>query len=430
MATLIVAMSAYTSWSSNHIQLWVLFFASIALVGLSVWIAMSKHFEKLTAAKVILTASILCLVGVLSSPILEDDHFRFLWDGYITATTGRPYQFAPSSYFGESSLSAHLQTLLSGINNPDTPTVYGPLLQAVFALSYLISPGELWPLKMILSAAMIAIIFLLAKAGVHPKYLLIFSIHPLLIKESILTAHPDLLIGALVLWATLLWRKEHFKRAVIVIAAASAIKISTAAILLFFCFDKRGKLGWPILFIGTLAIFLFNLPMIVERVIGTSTGIADFGNQWVFNPTLFRGMAIIWGDANARISVVVIFAFTVFGLVYAQRKLCSIEPSIVCAFGVLFLLSPVVNPWYWLWILPLAFISVTAGASISLLLAPAVSLLAYVHFSNAQLTEQQFVVPNWASVCQLLATLLVLMHYGRHYRKEYRLDSVRTTLSP
>jgi hypothetical protein len=170
--------------------------------------------------------------------------------------------------------------------------------------------------------------------------------------------------------------------------------------------------------------------MIVERVIGTTTGIADFGNQWVYNPTLFRGMAIILGDANARIGVVVVFAFTVLGLVYAQRKNCTIETSIVCAFGVLFLLSPVVNPWYWLWILPLAFISVTAGASTSLLLAPAVSLLAYVHFSNAQLTIQQFVVPNWVSACQFLATLLVLIQYGRYYRKEYRLDSVRTTLSP
>jgi alpha-1,6-mannosyltransferase len=430
MAAIIVAMSAYASWSSNHIQLWVLFFAGISLTGLSFWIALSKHFEKLTVDKVVLTASILCSIGMLSLPILEDDHFRFLWDGYITATTGRPYQFAPSSYFGESSLSAHLQTLLSGMNNPDIRTVYGPLLQAVFALSYLIAPGELWPLKMILSAAMIAIIFLLAKAGVHPKYLLIFSIHPLLIKESTLTAHPDLLIGAFVLWATLLWRKEHFKSAVIVIAAASAIKISTAAILLFFCFDKRGKLGWPILFTGTLAICLFNLPMIVERVIGTTTGIADFGNQWVFNPTLFRGMTIILGDANARIGVVVVFAFTVFGLVYTQRKHCSIETSIVCAFGVLFLLSPVVNPWYWLWILPLAFITIPVGASISLWLAPAVSLLAYVHFANEQLIEKQFTVPNWVSGSQLLATLLLLILYGKHYREEYRLLAPRTTISP
>jgi alpha-1,6-mannosyltransferase len=430
MATLIVAMSAYTSSSSNPIQLWVLLFASFALTGLSVWIAIGKHFEKLTVAKVILTTSILCLVGVLASPILEDDHFRFLWDGYITATTGRPYQHAPSFYFGEGRLPEHLQTLLSGVNNPDIPTVYGPLLQAVFALSYLIAAGELWPLKMILAAAMIAIILLLARTGVHPKYLLIFSIHPLLIKESILTAHPDLLIGALILWSTLLWRKEHFKRAVIVIAAASAIKISTAAILLFFCFDKRGKLGWPLLFTGTLAICLFNLPMIVERVTGTTTGIADFGNQWVFNPTLFRGMAIILGDANARISVVVIFAFTVFGLVYAQRKLCSIEPSIVCAFGVLFLLSPVVNPWYWLWILPLAFISVTAGASMSLWLAPTVSLLAYAHFSNEQLSQQKFIVPDWVGACQLLSTLLLLILYGRNYLKEYRLIAPRTIGSP
>jgi alpha-1,6-mannosyltransferase len=430
MAAILVAMSAYVSSSSNAAQLWALFYASIGLTGLSVWIALSTHFEKLSVSKVVLTACILCSIGVLSFPILEDDHFRFLWDGYITATTGRPYQHAPSFYFGKSNLPEHLETLLSGINNPDVATVYGPLLQAFFALGYVIAPGEIWPIKAILSVAMIAIILLLSKSGIAPKWLLIFSIHPLLVKESILTAHPDLLIGALVLWATLLWGRDYFKWAVIVIAAASAIKISTAAILLFFCFDRHGKLGWRVLLIGTLAVILFNLPMIGELFIGAATGIAEFSNQWVFNPTLFRGIAIALGDAKARIFVVIVFAFTLCGLAYARRKRYSIETSIICVFGVLFLLSPVVNPWYWLWILPLAFTSVSARASISLWLAPAVSLLAYLHFANAQLSNQQFVVPNWVSRCQLLATLLLLILYGRHYREEYRLVASRTTISP
>jgi alpha-1,6-mannosyltransferase len=430
MATIIVAMSAYASWSSNITQLWALFFAGVSLTGLSVWITFTTHFDKLTVGKVVLTAFILCLIGIFSAPVLEDDHFRFLWDGYITATTGRPYQHPPSFYFGESNLPEHLQALLSGINNPDVPTVYGPLLQCIFALGYFIAPGELWPFKTMLAAATIAIILLLAKAGVHPRWLLIFSIHPILVKESILTAHPDLFIGALVVWATFLWKNDYFKWAVVVIAAASAIKISTAAILLFFCFDKRGKLGWYVFLVGIVAVFVLHLPMIAERIVGTATGIADFGNQWVFNPTLFRAIANSVGDANARIVVVIFFAITLLGLVYAQRKLRSIEHGIICTFGLLFLLSPVVNPWYWLWILPLAFISVPTGASMSLWLAPTVSLLAYVHFANEQLTIEQFIVPNWVGACQLLATLLLLILYGRSYLKEYRLVAVRTIASP
>jgi alpha-1,6-mannosyltransferase len=428
MATIIVAISAYTSWSSNIIQFWVLCSASLVLAGLSAWIAFSKHFDSLTLRRVILTAILLCLAGLLSSPIMEDDHFRFLWDGYITATTGRPYQHAPSFYFDKSNVPEYFQTLLNGINNPDVRTVYGPLLQAVFAVAYVVAPGELWPLKAMLAGALVSILLMASKAGVHPKWLMIFLIHPLLVKESILTAHPDLFIGAFVLSATLLWRREFYKWAIIAIAAACAIKISTLAILPVFCFDRRGKFCWPVLFSGTVAVCLLHLPMIAERVVGAATGIADFGNQWVFNPTLFRGFAFMLGDANARVTVVIVFALILLRILFARRKQGSIEAAIIGTFGVLFLLSPVVNPWYWLWVLPLAFFSnVTA---ISLWLASAVSLLAYVHILNVQLNSQQYVVPHWVSAFQLLATLLLLIGCRKGYRDEYSLDASHKTFSP
>jgi alpha-1,6-mannosyltransferase len=410
MATLSVAICVHYSQSSSVSQLWAASGAGSILVGLSVWVAFSKHFEKLTFYKVAVTAIVVSVVGIYASPMLEDDHYRYLWDGYITATTGRPYRHPPSFYFGINTLPEHLQTLLSGINNPDIATVYGPLLQAIFAAAYVIAPGELWPLKVFLMASLLAILAMLAKSGVHPKWLLILCLHPLLVKESIVTAHPDLFIGALALGAVLLWRAEYLKWAAICISAAAAIKVSSAVLLLFFCFDKRGKFSWPTLLIGGVGFIVFNFPMIAEVLVGSTTGMTAFGGRWVFNPLFFRAIAASVGDASARAIVAALFGLALLLLTYWQRKHNSISQSIICTFAFLFLLSPAVNPWYWLWLLPIAMLERTSVLGL-ISIAALASLLAYIHVANAHLSTQLFTVPSWVAVPQALAILLILRAY-------------------
>jgi alpha-1,6-mannosyltransferase len=197
VATISVAICGYFSLASSAIQLYVLALASLVQFGLIAWIGFSKHFDKLTLRQVAFSVSLICIVGLFSSPMLEDDHFRYLWDGFITATTGRPYLYSPSHYFGLNPVNEVMQAPLSGINHPDIGTVYGPLLQVIFAVAYLIAPAKLWPLKVLLAVVLVQIVFVLGKLKVSPKWVFAFCLHPLLIKESILTAHPDLLLGGL-----------------------------------------------------------------------------------------------------------------------------------------------------------------------------------------------------------------------------------------
>ena len=115
------------------------------------------------------------VIGLFSFPLLEDDIYRYLWDGRQTVETGNPYLFPPSDYFDSDNISDRFEDILNGINYPNIATVYGPLCQWIFALSYLIAPGEIWPLQLIFALADMAIILALLKLA-RPNLVLLYAL--------------------------------------------------------------------------------------------------------------------------------------------------------------------------------------------------------------------------------------------------------------
>ena len=347
----------------------------------------------------------------------------------MTATTGQPFAHAPAHYFGDAAVPAVMQEALSGINHPDIPTIYGPVLQSLFALGYWIAPGELWPWKLALLGAEVAAVLLLGAAGVKPRWVMVFVLHPLVVKESSMTAHPDLLIGAALLAAAMAWRRSLQFWAAVLAALAVAMKISAIAVLLFFCVTREGRLSVK----GTVAMLLvlgfLYAPLLLGAAPGEGGAASVFGAQWTFNPLLFKPVAAATGDGAARL-----ICAGVFGLVWlalfgrwigglrnvslnlagrhaADQDAAPLMP-IAATFTALLLLSPVVNPWYWLWALPLALLlrSCTAWT------AATVSLLAYAHVGvqvMAGSSVTTYAVPLWATVVQLFATGVAFMFVAR-----------------
>lgn len=101
------------------------------------------------------------IVAFIASPVLEDDHYRFLWDGYRFAVAGSPYIDPPAAHFADSSVEPRFRAILDRINYPDVPTLYGPVSEWAFWLAYKIAPAELWPWKLILLLVDLAIVSLL-----------------------------------------------------------------------------------------------------------------------------------------------------------------------------------------------------------------------------------------------------------------------------
>ena len=96
---------------------------------------------------IILWAILFRVLALFAEPILEDDHFRYLWDGYRFVTSGTPYGTAPAEFFTVNSVPEPMLAILDRINYPEIPTLYGPVNQWVFGLAYLIFPASLLTLK-------------------------------------------------------------------------------------------------------------------------------------------------------------------------------------------------------------------------------------------------------------------------------------------
>ena len=328
------------------------------------WIALERRFERMPVACVMGLALVLRLIAIQASPLLEDDHFRYLWDGLRTATGFDPYRLAPSAFFGNNDLPARWQDILGGINNPDVPTIYGPLLQWLFVLAYWIAPGRLVAIQGLLLVADMAVLWVLVRQGVGARCLLSYAVHPLILKEAMASAHPDGLLALFLLLALLAWQRRRAAWVGVLLALAVATKVAAlVAVPLLILRPQspalngtRWALGIGAGLAATLA--LLYLPFILAGG-SDASALGTFGRQWRFNPLLYRIVEAAVPAAAARPFAALLMVAGVVVITWHWRRnmrqaAAPALPPLDAALLLLLLLSPVVNPWYWLWALALS----------------------------------------------------------------------------
>ncbi len=330
-----------------------------------------RHLARTSVWAVFALALVLRLLAMQSVPLLEDDHHRYLWDGMRTATTMDPYRLAPEAYFGLSNLTSRWQDVLSGINHPDVPTIYGPMLQLLFAGAYLLSPGQLAPLKGMLLMVDLLVMVILARQRVPVRWLLAYAVHPLLLKEVMGSVHPDGLMALWLLLATLAWQRHQAWPVGIWLACAVATKVAALVLLplllLAPALTHRWRWAGQAIIGLVLGLGVLYAPFLMAG--GDEwAGLSAFGQQWRFNPLLFRvlsaGLPEAWAGSSRYVAgALVLGGVACMACIWtararAQQRSAHGAPSPVppCDAALLWLIvmSPVVNPWYWLWGLPLA----------------------------------------------------------------------------
>lgn len=106
----------------------------------------------------------MCLLGVglrvalvFAFPLLSDDLYRFLWDGYLINAGENPFARLPVWYLEAGPAVPGLtQELFGRLNSPEYHTVYPPVAQGVFTAATWLSPGSWY------GAAVVIKLFLLA----------------------------------------------------------------------------------------------------------------------------------------------------------------------------------------------------------------------------------------------------------------------------
>ena len=237
------------------------------------------------------------VVFLNSTPILENDFYRYMWDGAVAVDGVNPYGYSPSSIRkGVSSeefegLRQKYGATLEKINHPHIKTIYPPVAQLFFAVSYWISPMnvEAWRALLLLSdLATIALILLsLKKMGLPLQSSMIYWWNPLLVKEIFNSVHMDVIVFPFTLGAMLLFIYGSKRLWVLALSVAAGVKLWPA--LLFGVFiktltQKRERAVAVSLFILTLAI-VFS-PMIAAET-DSSSGLVAYGKSWHNNSLFF-----------------------------------------------------------------------------------------------------------------------------------------------
>lgn len=330
------------------------FFGALAIAWAAL-LALLAHFRDETRPfplrRMILWCLLFRVIGLAGEPVLEDDHYRYLWDGRSFALTGSPYGDAPADHFDDPAVSERFVQVLDGINNPDLPTLYPPVAESLFLLGYRISPGQLLPIKLMLVLADLASLFLLLKL-VKPRFVLLYAWCPLLIQETAFSGHVDSL-GVFFLIAAICARvRERAYQVPVYLALSIATKFVAVLVLPFLLFRAR-KTEWA-LFLGVFGILC--LPM-AGFAGGDSAGLTSFLAGWEFNSTLFALLAGWSSPLVAKLVGAMFVGGLCIALLYREHRGSPSGPSRTIPRGDLlfagfFLFAPVVNPWYLLWLLP------------------------------------------------------------------------------
>ena len=352
-----ICLIGYVYWASIegiHITL-----ADALLVGLFnsllvflFWFYLLKSKASISPTQLIIGAVIFRLVAVFGNPILEDDYFRYLLDACVFAQYGSPYGISPDSLFVSNQLTPACQILLNHVNNPTYATIYAPVLQYIFLLAYSISPANITVLQLICSVFDIGIIILLLKMA-KANYVLLYAWNPLVIKEAVFTAHPDVVTIFFVLCAMHLLRRKFFMVCAMSMALALASKVFVI-VLIPFMLIKIQLRYW---ILCALSLLLLYLPFLLTSQTDFKV-LGQFVQQWSFNASLFFLLdAIFYQPLSRYISLVLYGAIWLyfFSKFINRGRLNELfRPDLII--GILLLISPVVNPWYLLWLLPFACI--------------------------------------------------------------------------
>jgi hypothetical protein len=423
--------------------------------------AAGAGFAPLANARVLL-GLLLCLrlVGLLASPTLSDDIFRYVHEGRASRLgLAVPFATPPAALVPPPD-----DGTTARVNHPEVPAVYPPLSQLV--LLGTVAAGDALgaptlPLRLVLALAdALLVLLLFARRRERPRAFVLYGLHPLPLLEAVVGSHLDAL-GAALVGAALLLAMRPFARGVLLGLACGVKPIAALALVGL----PRGRQGLALAVAGLCAgVLVPTLPYLVERA-PLTRGLLEYVTRWEAQPTLHAGLQALvappferrhaagrfthlhvsWGPlgllveeaGEPRLSAFaarpaerpllldhrllargLAGALLLFGLALGLRLVREGSARVTLASSLLWLLAPTLHPWYLLWPLPFAALSRSTGVLLWAGLAP----LAYEASMGAQ-AGGEWREALWPRALMLAALLLGTAFDAWRARREARSPS-------
>ena len=394
-------LSTYFDYDAPLSSYPVVFFVALEVFAGAVyftllWLIPRSRTDRRLLALVLGVGLSIRVLAMLSTPVLEDDFYRYLWDGAVVAGGHDPYRHSPADVIVAASgaqstaelsalseLADRARPVVERINHPRLTTVYPPLTQGIFAFAAGLDSFGLtaWRLTLLLfEAATLVLLYLLLR---HLKrsslWLAIYWWNPLVVKELVNSAHMDaLLLPALcgVLLLTLLQRRVL---ACTCLALAAGIKLWPVLLLPVVL---RGLVAQPAKLAAALGVFLVGFAATawwLYRQVSSDSGLVAYASSWNMNDALF--LALDWMVENAltalghewiasgSVTRAMVAATIVWLAVWLNRHVArdadALCHRLLVLIAVIFLLSPTQFPWYYTWLVP--FLVLTPSPALLLL---------------------------------------------------------------
>ncbi len=359
--------------------------------------------EQISAREIIFVGLAMRLLVLFAMPNLTDDHYRFIWDGQLTAHGENPYTLTPEQVRskGFPEVKGINEGLYIQLNSVPYYTIYPPLCQGIFAIGAWLG-GDNFSAQVII----IKFLLLLFEAGtllmlpallralqINEHHSIWYALNPLIILEINGNMHLEGIMIFFLCAALLLWHRQKWIFSAICFGAAIAAKLWPLMLMpLFF-----RQLGWRAslrysVIAGAAALFLL-LPMLWQyaNILGS---LNLYFQQFEFNGSIFYlGKYFFDKDVNyehfssMRASLPFFTLISIMMLSAAYRKHYFIT-AMLLAFTLYLVFATTVHPWY---LSPLIFLSVLSCMRYPILWSLLIYLSYYTYITPAYIENMTFV---------------------------------------
>ncbi len=349
--------------------------------------------------------AVLIAVGVMMRlawlghvPPLDDDFFRYLWDGALVAHGLDPYRYAPSEFLAGNGvppshwpLSARALVVLELVNFNDMRTIYPSVAQAAFALAHVIAPFSIDGLRIVFLAGELAtlalLIALLRASGASSMWSTLYWWNPLAAAMTVGFCHVDAMLPPLVLGALLASVRGRPFLALVLLGLGAGVKVwplMLAPIVLWPMVRQPSRLLLGCLVLG--ATLLVAMGPVLWSTLRPGSGFTAYAGNWSNNNAFYawavyglrEGLGLgDGGERGLRLSLAVTTGLLALAqAVRGDGSLNSLATRYMIVAAAVFYLSPAQFPWYAVWFLALAALT----ACWPLLLASALLPFYYLFF--------------------------------------------------
>jgi alpha-1,6-mannosyltransferase len=370
----------------NSVQI-ILFVVQRILIGILFFLAIiniSKiPLKENWIAWILFTGLFARLILIPSSPILEDDFYRYMWDGAVTASEFNPYSLSPYQVQNHDpdvpekilKLADQSGEVINKINHPKIKTLYPTLAQIIFAISYYLFPWSVTGWKFIMLLGDLLLLFFLIRIlkvlALPISFVAIYWLNPIILHEYFNTGHYDLFALLFTAISLYYFIRNEFVTSSITLALAVGFKLWPLIIFPFYLrrlTKQKTKLLSSILAFSVFVIIIF-IP-VLRAGIDENFGFMKYAANWINNAAFYTLLTdsielftktfkiyYVCADCVARWITIGLITFTILWLIRKSEMNNKILfDKILIAIAVMFLISPTQFPWYYTWlILPLVF---------------------------------------------------------------------------